>query len=104
MIPVERMRGSDTPVHWQGELIGGIRLQAAPSDLANGLVTLINEVEDEMGGDLQALTRAQKQTAARMLEERGAFRFRGAVEEVADAMGISRVTVYNYLNAVRSIR
>ena len=104
IVPTERMKSSDTPVHWQGELLGGIRFQSAPSDLAHGLDTLINEVEEELGGDLQILSRAQKQRAARLLEARGAFRFRGAVEEVADAMGVSRVTVYNYLNAVRSTR
>ena len=30
--------------------------------------------------------------------ERGAFILRRAVEDVADAMGVSRITVYNYLN------
>ncbi len=103
-VAVDRMRPSDTPVHWQGELLGGIRVQQAPSDLHGGLDLLINEVEAELGGELHTLSRAQKQRAARILETRGAFRFRGAVEEVADAMGVSRVTVYNYLNAVRSIR
>ena len=37
----------------------------------------------------------------RMLNERGAFLFCGAVEEVADLMGVSRITIYNYLNATR---
>lgn len=36
-----------------------------------------------------------------MLYERGAFLFCGAVEEVADLMGVSRITIYNYLNATR---
>ena len=38
--------------------------------------------------------------AVRLLDERGAFILRRAVEEVADAMGVSRITVYNYLNAI----
>ena len=33
----------------------------------------------------------------RLLDERGAFMLRRAVEHVADAMGVSRITVYNYL-------
>jgi uncharacterized protein YqgV (UPF0045/DUF77 family) len=68
---------------------------------ADRLTDVINAVEVEMGGELHTLSRVEKQKAARLLEERGAFRFRGAVENVADAMGVSRVTVYNYLNAVR---
>ena len=35
----------------------------------------------------------------RLLDERGAFRLRKAVEDVADALGVSRFTVYNYLGA-----
>ena len=35
-----------------------------------------------------------------MLDQRGAFTLRRAVEDVADEMGVSRITVYNYLNAL----
>jgi predicted transcriptional regulator YheO len=34
-----------------------------------------------------------------LLDDRGAFQLRRSVEEVADALGVSRFTVYNYLNA-----
>ena len=37
----------------------------------------------------------------RLLEDRGAFMLRRSVEDVADALGVSRITVYNYLNAMR---
>ena len=36
-----------------------------------------------------------------MLEESGAFSYRKSVEAVAAALGISRFTVYNYLNRDR---
>jgi predicted transcriptional regulator YheO len=36
----------------------------------------------------------------RLLDERGAFVLRSSVEQVADAMWVSRGTVYNYLNAI----
>jgi predicted transcriptional regulator YheO len=35
-----------------------------------------------------------------LLDEQGAFTLRRAVEDVADAMGVSRITIYNYLNAL----
>ncbi len=41
-----------------------------------------------------------KQAAVRLLEERGAFLLRGAVEDVAETMGVSRITIYNYLSAI----
>ena len=49
---------------------------------------------------LPSLSREEKQRAIRLLDERGAFILRRAVEDVADAMGVSRITVYNYLNAL----
>src|SRR4029453_17754465 len=42
--------------------------------------------------------------AVRLLDDRGAFQLRKAVEEVADALGVSRFTVYNYLNAGGMVR
>jgi uncharacterized protein YqgV (UPF0045/DUF77 family) len=102
----DEMRSDDAPIHWQGDLIGGVRLPigaAIGRELAgpDRLIDLIMQVEHELGGELHTLSRTKKQAAARLLEERGAFRFRGAVEDIADAMGVSRVTVYNYLNVVR---
>ena len=45
------------------------------------------------------LSREDKQRAVARLHDRGAFRYRKSVEVVADALGVSRFTVYNYLNA-----
>ena len=61
---------------------------------------IIESVERELGSSLKDLSRNDKQTAIRLLDERGAFILRRAVEDVADAMGVSRITVYNYLNAL----
>jgi len=49
--------------------------------------------------NIAALSREDKQRAVRLLDERGAFQLRRSVELVADALGVSRFTVYNYLNA-----
>lgn len=71
-------------------------------DLSDGLARLIQTVEAELGGQLAELPRAQKQHAVRLLEERGAFEMRRSAETVAEAMGMSRFTIYNYLNRVRA--
>jgi predicted transcriptional regulator YheO len=63
---------------------------------------LVSQIEAELGGPLAQLPRVSKQRAIRLLDERGAFAFRNSVDEVADTMGVSRVTVYNYLNASRA--
>jgi predicted transcriptional regulator YheO len=49
---------------------------------------------------LTELSREKKQAAIRILDERGAFLLRKSIEDVADAMGVSRITIYNYLNAL----
>ena len=81
---------------WEGVVIGGVRLPA----LHGVLNQIIESVERELGSSLKDLSRNDKQTAIRLLDERGAFILRRAVEDVADAMGVSRITVYNYLNAL----
>ena len=47
------------------------------------------------------MTRAEKQQLVRYLDERGAFALRRSVESVAETLGVSRFTVYNYLDAAR---
>jgi uncharacterized protein YqgV (UPF0045/DUF77 family) len=101
IVPPERMGTAAVPLVWKGHVVGGLE-RSAPGDLRNGLVGFVAEIESELGGQLATLSRIDKQRAVRMLDERGAFAIRNAVDEVADAMGVSRVTVYNYLNATRS--
>jgi len=87
---------SDVPLVWDGKVIAAVRMPP----LHGALDRLIDSVETELGGPLPALTREEKQQAVRLLDERGAFILRRAVEDVADAMGVSRITIYNYLNAI----
>ena len=67
--------------------------QTSTSGVLKGMTVVIT-------GTLPTLSREDKQKAIRILDERGAFTLRRAVEDVADAMGVSRITVYNYLNAI----
>jgi uncharacterized protein YqgV (UPF0045/DUF77 family) len=70
-------------------------------DLRDALDHMIEQVETDAGRRLADLTREEKQAAVRALDEQGAFQLRKAIEAVADAMGVSRITIYNYLNAIR---
>ena len=70
----------------------------AEDRIAGGVIE--GRLEREFGAPLPSLGREEKQRAIRLLDERGAFILRRAVEDVADAMGVSRITVYNYLNAL----
>ena len=87
---------ADVPLVWNGEIVGAVRMPP----LHGALDRLIDSVETELGGPLPSLSREDKQLAVRLLDERGAFILRRAVEDVSDAMGVSRITIYNYLNAI----
>ena len=96
MIDSSQIEAADIPLVYEGELIAAVRLP----DLHGALARLIDSVEREMGQQLPDMNREQKQLAIRLLDDRGAFTLRRAVEDVADARGVSRITVYNYLNAI----
>lgn len=116
-VDAHELRTDDVPLEWDGEVIGGIRLTATlplPGDVlppseeegagetGGGLDGIILDIERFFGTPLADLPRARKQQAVRMFEEGGAFSYRKSVESVAAALGISRFTVYNYLNRDRA--
>lgn len=90
-----RLQAGDIPLQWEGETVGGMRLPGVQGTLDR----LIAAIEQELGAPLAKLSREDKQRAVHMLDEQGAFHLRRSVEEVAEALGVSRFTVYNYLNA-----
>ena len=96
LVPPAQQEPSDVPLVWNGDVIAAVRMPP----LHGALDRLIDTVEAELGGPLPSLSREDKQRAVRLLDAKGAFILRRAVEDVADAMGVSRITVYNYLNAI----
>jgi hypothetical protein len=127
VVDADRLGPDDVPLTWDGTVIAGIRLPASGSgqvlqsgddagrsseigkpaanvdpDTAVGLDGILADLEVQFGSPLAELPRPRKQEAVRMLEEVGAFSYRKSVETVAAALGISRFTVYNYLNRDRA--
>jgi hypothetical protein len=96
LVAPSAVRAGDIPLRWEGEVVGALRLPG----VRGALDRMIAAVEEELGAPLEDLSREGKQRAVRLLDDRGAFQLRKSVEDVADAMGVSRFTVYNYLNAI----
>jgi uncharacterized protein YqgV (UPF0045/DUF77 family) len=96
LVPAGDLGPGDIPLAFEGEILAGLRLPRARGMLDR----LVAEVERELGGKLADLGREDKQRAVKLLNDRGAFSLRRSVEDVADALAVSRITVYNYLNAV----
>lgn len=82
--------------------VRGERGDAEPRPDEGGLAGILADVQREFAEPLHELPRPDKQRAVRLLEEAGAFSYRKSVESVASALGVSRFTVYNYLNRDRS--
>lgn len=95
-VPTDEIVDGDITLDWEGEPVIGVRLEDVVS-----LSRLIANVEVQLGSKIGDLDRADKQRAVRMLDERGAFQLRKSIEDVGEAMGVSRITIYNYLSAIK---
>ncbi|MEU6127127.1 helix-turn-helix domain-containing protein [Streptomyces sp. NPDC047123] len=94
MMPPDQAGADDVVLAWEGEDVVAVRLP----QLADSLDHILIALERKQGRPLAELDRKAKQEVVRILEARGAFSVRHGVETVAGALGVSRFTVYNYLN------
>ncbi|GLF97959.1 helix-turn-helix domain-containing protein [Streptomyces yaizuensis] len=94
LLPPDRAGPDDVVLAWEGENVVAVRLP----QLSESLDRILAGLERRHGMPLSELDRRTKQMVVRTLEARGAFAVRHGVETVAGALGVSRFTVYNYLN------
>ncbi|MCX4996698.1 helix-turn-helix domain-containing protein [Streptomyces longwoodensis] len=94
LLPPDEAGPDDVVLSWQGSEVLAVRLP----QLADSLDHILAAMERKRGKPLADLDRKAKQEVVRVLEARGAFSVRHGVETVAGALGVSRFTVYNYLN------
>ncbi|MFH8619247.1 helix-turn-helix domain-containing protein [Streptomyces sp. NPDC017979] len=90
----DRAGPDDVVLAWEGRDVLAVRLP----QLSDSLDRILAALERSHGRPLAELDRRTKQSVVRNLEARGAFSVRHGVETVASALGVSRFTVYNYLN------
>ncbi|MGP2442545.1 helix-turn-helix domain-containing protein [Streptomyces sp. JW3] len=94
LVPPDEAGRDDVLLSWEGAEVVAVRLP----QLADSLDHILAAMERRRGVPLADLDRRAKQEVVRNLEARGAFSVRHGVETVASALGVSRFTVYNYLN------
>ncbi|MQS15134.1 transcriptional regulator [Streptomyces kaniharaensis] len=94
-VPLDEARTEDVVLEWEGAPALAVRLPHLSSALDRLLAEMTRQFD---GRPLAELDRLEKQRVVAILEERGAFTVRHGVETVASALGVSRFTVYNYLN------
>ncbi|MFJ7908726.1 helix-turn-helix domain-containing protein [Kitasatospora sp. NPDC096204] len=94
-VPLGEAKPDDVVLEWEGVPALAVRLPHLGSALDRMLTEMTRQFD---GRPLAELDRLEKQRVVALLEERGAFTVRHGVETVASALGVSRFTVYNYLN------
>lgn len=86
-------------------LHGGRRETPARAHRQPEVDVLMQEILEEavrtIGKPARTLSRAEKVTAVERMMRRGVFSVRGSIEKVATALGVTRFTIYNYLDEIR---
>ncbi|MCF3177814.1 helix-turn-helix domain-containing protein [Streptomyces sioyaensis] len=100
LVAPDQAQGDDVVLTWEGQDRVAVRLP----HLSESLDHILVELQRRHGKPLAELDRKTKQSVVRILESRGAFSVRHGVETVATALGVSRFTVYNYLNRENATR
>jgi len=93
----ERSQGSD------GERVEpeeGLMREVFSQDVGETMQALVESALRAVGASPYGLGKEQRLEVVRILDERGAFMVRGAVDYVAEQLEISRATLYNYRKAL----
>jgi predicted transcriptional regulator YheO len=70
-------------------------------DIREVVAGMITKAVNELGKTPAAMNRDEKMDVVKRLEERGAFLVKRSAEQVAEALDLSRFTVYSYLKEIR---
>ncbi len=73
-------------------------------DIQSTIHAILLNTVTEMGYEMPILTRKEKLDLIARLDEKGVFQVKKSVPILADKLGLSRSTVYNYLSETRGIR
>ncbi|MFA4964156.1 MAG: helix-turn-helix domain-containing protein, partial [Thermoleophilia bacterium] len=70
-------------------------------DIREVVAGMIGRILAEMRKSPAAMSREEKMEVVKRLEERGAFLVKRSAEQVADALDLSRYTIFSYLKEIR---
>ncbi|EAX46920.1 YheO domain protein [Thermosinus carboxydivorans Nor1] len=72
------------------------------NDVSEALNGIIKSILENYHIPVASLPREEKLNIIKQLDEKGVFLVKGAVDQVAATLGVSRYSIYNYLEEVRS--
>lgn len=73
-------------------------------DINEVVDNVVESVLQELGKPVPVMTKEEKVKAVEMLDDRGIFLVKGAVDVVAQALAVSKYTIYNYLEEARALK
>lgn len=79
-------------------------VETFPTDVSEVLALLVQRAVKGLGKPPSSTDRAERVELVRALDRKGAFLIKGAVDYLASILGVSRYTVYAYLEEARATR
>jgi len=79
------------------------RAETFARSVGETIEALFQNAVREVGKHPTTMSAEERKRLITILDSDGLFQFKGAVEQVARMMGVTRFTVYNYLKRVRSL-
>ena len=89
---------------WMRELLTGMinsNLSTMFADVNELLTKLMDQAVAMVGVDVEKMTKEEKESVLRYLDEKGAFLITKSSDRVCEFLGISKFKLYNYLNSIR---
>ena len=77
------------------------REEVFAGDIRDVVAAMITKILNEMGKTPGVMSREEKMEVVKRLEERGAFLVKRSAEQVAEALDLSRYTIFSYLKEIR---
>ncbi|WP_344035884.1 aminotransferase class V-fold PLP-dependent enzyme [Saccharothrix xinjiangensis] len=76
-------------------------VEAFPGDVDTLQRLLVERAVDAVGVPVELMKKSHKSQVVRVLDEAGLFLIRDSVDHLAGVLGVTRYTIYNYLNEIR---
>ena len=72
------------------------------SDVDEVLKNIIDQAIEKIGKPVHLMQKEDKLRVAKTVDEKGGFLIKGAINQIANELSISRYTVYNYIEELKS--
>jgi predicted transcriptional regulator YheO len=101
VLEAQRVLESFTSVGRQGAGSAPESGEIFAGDIRDVVAGMVTQILGEMGRTPSAMSREEKMGVVKRLEERGAFLVKRSAEQIAEALDLSRYTIFAYLKEIR---